>query len=331
MGRSAGRRLPPGCCVSRARDTERGHKWSQAGIKLLLTNPKINSFTGMAQSQIATGVGLAVVGTILLVVIGSLFLGVAGPTDSKDNKTSTSKRLASKSSSSSSSSSSKRASKTSDDDDEDDDEDDDSKEVMRGYKTKANGSRTTYFNRELSDDDKRLLAASNSGPQRIVEETTLSPAAAPVVASSSKWNSAGTFEEKNVQDWAHAKLKALLRTASFQAPDGGPRISVTSVHQVTGDCIVASSRGKTKFIFDLEARLQWEVASLGSTVSGSMELQDITADGAETVSHSVSVSTTSSSKAVQQYIRSTSQGLQPVLAKQLEQFFLDLRREHQLS
>ena len=273
----------------------------------------------MAPSQIATGVGLAVVGTIILVVIGSLFLSVAGPADSNDTGKKTAKRLTTKSSSSSSKAS------VIDDDDDDDDDDENNKEVMRGYKTKSNGAKTTYFNRELSEEDKLLLAASNTGPRRIIEDKALPPV---IATSTSKWNSAGTFEEKNVQEWAHARLIALLRAASFQAPDGGPRISVTSVHHVAGDCIVASARGKTKFIFDLEARLQWEAASLGSTVSGSMELQDITAEGAETVSHSVSVSTTSSSKAVQQYVRSTSQGLQPVLAKQLEQFFVDLRREH---
>jgi len=275
----------------------------------------------MAPSQIATGVGLAVVGTIILVVIGSFFLGVAGPADSNDTGKKTAKRLITKSSSSSSSSSSKASVI----DDVDDDDDENNKEVMRGYKTKSNGAKTTYFNRELSEEDKLLLAASNTGPRRIIEDKALPPV---IATSTSKWNSAGTFEEKNVQEWAHARLIALLRAASFQAPDGGPRISVTSVHHVAGDCIVASARGKTKFIFDLEARLQWEAASLGSTVSGSMELQDITAEGAQTVSHAVSVSTTSSSKAVQQYVRSTSQGLQPVLAKQLEQFFVDLRREH---
>ena len=88
--------------------------------------------------------------------------------------------------------------------------------TVTGYKQTASGKTTTYFNRELSDKDKALLG--DSTPKRISAETP-AHSNSPVLLSSttpspanaaSAWNAAGTWEERDVTQWASGRLRELL-------------------------------------------------------------------------------------------------------------------------
>jgi len=155
---------------------------------------------------------------------------------------------------------------------------------MRGYKKTADGRTTTYFHRELSEADKLLLGDSSPKPISAAAAAGGSPSGG---AAGSAWNAAGTWEEKTYSAWATGHLRELLTGASLPVPVGGsPRVSpsrdavrVLQVTSVEGEASVASSRGKTKYIYDytigLDWKLQWGVLS----VSGSATIRDVNAEG----------------------------------------------------
>ena len=83
---------------------------------------------------------------------------------------------------------------------------------MRGYRVKADGTKTTFFNQDLDDEAKRLIG--DITPKRIDpndEAAAVNGTAAPSPpAGASAWNSAGTWEERDVSEWGRSRLEKLL-------------------------------------------------------------------------------------------------------------------------
>jgi hypothetical protein len=88
-----------------------------------------------------------------------------------------------------------------------DDEDDDLGSIAKGYKQKSTGAKTSYFDNELSDRDKALIG--NITPQKI-EKSPSPKKASGEKTGQSKWNMAGTWEERDTTKWVHSKLRELL-------------------------------------------------------------------------------------------------------------------------
>lgn len=178
-----------------------------------------------------------------------------------------------------------------------DDEDD---VLMKGYKQLSNGKKTTFFNRELSEADKALLAQSNTGPQKIsssdgIHSGNNSPqlihAKNGSDSKTSAWNSAGTFEEKDMTKWATDTIKQSLidiRILDIEGCIEGPKLNVI-VKSIDGICSYVYSRGKHKFIYDYTVSLSFTLhltknrtsgTQTGSTaiISGDLHVADITAN-----------------------------------------------------
>ena len=85
--------------------------------------------------------------------------------------------------------------------------------TLRGYKKTSTGKITTYFNRELTEEEKKLLgdqtpkridSSSNGRTPSAMTPDSVSPNP---TTQGSVWNSAGTYEEKNITDWAQKTLR----------------------------------------------------------------------------------------------------------------------------
>jgi len=170
------------------------------------------------------------------------------------------------------------------DDDDDDDDDDDTfteKELaeMRGYKKTADGRVTSYFSREQSAEEKAMLDIT---PKQISDCTPQ-----PITPSSSggetgsKWNHAGTWEEKDTTEWCKEHLEKRLLESKVEAVgvDGDAlSCSIAEVSDVTGDASVAVVSGKKRYIFDLHCKLEFEIKedSTDDVIArGSLKLPDI--------------------------------------------------------
>jgi len=149
--------------------------------------------------------------------------------------------------------------------DEDLSSDEELKGLMKGYKTRSDGSKTSYFDREIDPETKRLLA-QQSGPQKItvVESEEKTKRKKKV---KSEWNSGATWEERDVSDVAHDLLTRVLCDVKYKGASG--EASVTDVDSVSGDASVCLIRGKERAVFDLKVRLSFSgTTARGQHVSG---------------------------------------------------------------
>ncbi|TDH74200.1 uncharacterized protein CCR75_001175 [Bremia lactucae] len=90
--------------------------------------------------------------------------------------------------------------------------------------------------------------------------------------STSVWNSAGTWEERDKSEWARERLKHhILASFSYEDEAQGLSVKATSFVKCDGEAKVVFSRGKKRCGYDLSIKFAWES---GDDVSGHVELQD---------------------------------------------------------
>ena len=164
-----------------------------------------------------------------------------------------------------------------------DDDDDDSKlftksEPVRGYKV-VNGKKTSYFHNELDEKSRELIG--DIAPKKIEN-----PAPTPAAANASKqgtsvWNTGGTWEERNVTEWAKKTLSDFLLRTTYTLPPSSPApgavARVEKVAKLDGHASVAVVRGKTRFIYEFCCKLEWELDKPDDELScaGSLSIPDI--------------------------------------------------------
>jgi Activator of Hsp90 ATPase, N-terminal/Tetratricopeptide repeat len=160
---------------------------------------------------------------------------------------------------------------------------------MRGYKKTADGRVTSYFTRELSSDAKQALAAVHQGPRKLDDKTNETAASAqqqPLLrtmsgvsttsstgsftaaasAGASKWNQAGTWEEKDTTAWCEQQLRTRLLETGCTSVDGTYQMKISEVKELTGDASVAIvAQNKKRYIFDFHSRLKYRILLAASS------------------------------------------------------------------
>ena len=141
-------------------------------------------------------------------------------------------------------------------------------ELSKGYKTRADGSKTSYFDRSDKVDEKtRALLDAQKAPRRIEPVAPAAPAAA--AGGASVWNAAGTYEERDCSSWALAALKPRLAAVRAGA------CTVREVAALEGTAQVVSARGRTKRPFDLRFELRWRARWEADGNSAGAECQGV--------------------------------------------------------
>ena len=164
---------------------------------------------------------------------------------------------------------------------------------IKGYKI-VNGKKTSFFHNEQSDEVRKLIG--DIAPKRIGSDTAdpSSPDAAAASGGNSAWNKAGTWEERDVTDWAAETLTASLLTATYEEAGTKARISrVTKMADLHdgGHASVAAVRGKKRYIYEFGYKLEWELDAGGNDeddLRGTMTLPDIDGTVAEGDWHDLS-------------------------------------------
>jgi len=173
-----------------------------------------------------------------------------------------------------------------------------SSDHVRGYKI-VNGKKTSFFHHEQTEEEKRLIG--DITPQRIdinsdgngaasssSEPTRIDVDAKPADSDVSVWNKAGTWEEKDVTDWAIQSVTEQIMGASYCLPEGSPdpkaSVKVTEISKLisskkaggSAHASVAKVRGKKKYIFELTICVHWEITlGNGQTCKGKMTFFDV--------------------------------------------------------
>jgi len=155
---------------------------------------------------------------------------------------------------------------------------------MKGYKTMANGKKTSFFHTEISEEAKAMLA-QQGGPKQLTAAEAKRAAEAEVAkaaAGGSTWNSAKTFEERDMNVWAKRRVHELLESISLSVEGKAESISVKKLTDYEGDASMPIIRGTKRHIFDLSFTAEW-VAKMadGKKLKGEMHLPDVASDGTD--------------------------------------------------
>ena len=174
----------------------------------------------------------------------------------------------------------------------------DLKGFQKGYKIRADGSKTSYFDRshEIDATTKALLDAQKA-PKRLSVgggegaagaaaaggETSRQEGGSGSGTAGSAWNNGTTWEEKDCSAWAKEALEGRLKglTAAAPAAAGGWVAKSSKVKEVEGAASVVATRGALRHVFeyafDLEYRLTAAAAAADEPAAG----EDADADTAE--------------------------------------------------
>ena len=117
-------------------------------------------------------------------------------------------------------------------------------------------------------------AVPSPSPSPVAVHPSPSSSPSPEQPGGSRWNAAGTWEEKDLSSWAHTRLTALLSSPSLAAPASAPSLTVT-VTKVTGDATLVFTRGKRRVGYDLQVTAEWSATVDGAAVKGGLELPSI--------------------------------------------------------
>lgn len=149
--------------------------------------------------------------------------------------------------------------------------------LTKGYKTRADGSKTSYFDRseDIAPEMKKFLDAQKAPKKLDVSDPSPSGGAAGASSTSSgaahgsAWNTAGTYEEKDVSKWASKELTSRLGELVADV-EGHGVLLVDRVKDLEGNASIISNRGKVKRPFEYKWELEW-VATLSDKASTSVK------------------------------------------------------------
>jgi hypothetical protein len=138
---------------------------------------------------------------------------------------------------------------------------------------KAKNKGYTYWKRDIADAD--VLPACT--PKKLDETTQAAEQdAAPLAqASRSRWNSAGTWEEKEMGPASRTELEQILSDPSFPLLEGeDTKINASSV-TVTGDASLYNIRGRARLGYEFKVRLDWSGTFNGAEASGRISIEEL--------------------------------------------------------
>ena len=153
---------------------------------------------------------------------------------------------------------------------------------MKGYRHKADGTKTTFFDRShlITATDRAALSTIDTTPKKL-EPSTVTDHISTASTGGSAWNAGGTtWEEKDVSKWAKARLT--LRLLETIVEDRARTIRVVGLKSaIPGDASVAFVRGRKRYIFNFnDIVLDWraEAGDWPGAITGSVTLPDVATD-----------------------------------------------------
>merc|ERR1711924_332381 len=109
-------------------------------------------------------------------------------------------------------------------------------EPVRGYKV-VNGKKTSYSHNELDEKSRALIG--DIAPKKIENSTADAAKISTSKQGTSVWNTGGTWEEKDVSEWANNSLKELILQTSYTLPLSSPApgavVTVEKVSKLEGN------------------------------------------------------------------------------------------------
>ncbi|XWS52344.1 hypothetical protein CRYUN_Cryun11dG0059900 [Craigia yunnanensis] len=133
------------------------------------------------------------------------------------------------------------------------------------------GASYTYWVREATVD-----AAPLPLPKKLNPQDMLSNQSYPATLGS-VWNRAGTWEEKNLNNWATHRIKELLKSVGFLDLSCG-KVEIADVTKCVGDAFLVTVRNKKRVGYTYELTLkiegEWLLREERKTVKGHIDIPE---------------------------------------------------------
>jgi hypothetical protein len=149
--------------------------------------------------------------------------------------------------------------------------------------------------------------------------------AAPQAIGGSKWNAAGTWEDKDISIWAHAHFKTLISTVEVPSVSG----KVSGVDKISGDCTIIFSRGRKKHGYDIACTINFTAKPGDTTINGTVEFPEI-ADSVADEPWQVLIAIkdpTNNTKAQGEIVYDAFKAAVPKFRKVIDQWVEDLKKQ----
>ncbi|XVF69825.1 hypothetical protein PTKIN_Ptkin11bG0112200 [Pterospermum kingtungense] len=179
------------------------------------------------------------------------------------------------------------------------------------------GASYTYWVREATPDAAPLPLPKKLNPQDILSDQS-QPA-----ALGSVWNRAGTWEEKNLNNWASQRIKELLRSVDSLGLSCA-KVQIADVTKCIGDAFLATVRNKKRVGYTYELTLkikgEWLLGEERKTIKGHINIPEFSFGELDDLQMEVQLSDEKDilQKDKQQIIQDLKLFLQPVREKLLQ-------------
>jgi len=135
-----------------------------------------------------------------------------------------------------------------------------------------NGVKLPYFHRVLSKEDQQLIG--DISPKPITESSSTITEPSSTLHMASVWNSAQTYEERNVSNIMLGKIRKILE--DFNCISSSSSISMNiEKPEVTGTATIAHMKGKPRYIYDFCFKFNFEI---NNNYKGSLQIDDVSPD-----------------------------------------------------
>eukprot|EP01039_Chlorochromonas_danica_P005857 gene5857-6450_t len=141
--------------------------------------------------------------------------------------------------------------------------------------TEAKGPKLPYFHRSLTPQDAALIG--DTTPKPISESPSAAVTASGKLTTSSAWNGAQTWEERNTTSWCKEKLAAII-PGGAGINGSNYAVSLTALTKTEGHAQITHSRGKARFMYEWTLTVDFEALSGGNTYKGSVVFSDVIND-----------------------------------------------------
>ncbi|KAK6235773.1 hypothetical protein SCA6_011110 [Theobroma cacao] len=143
--------------------------------------------------------------------------------------------------------------------------------MENGGVEKQQGASYTYWVREAKED-----AAPLPLPKRLTPQDILCNQSHPATLGS-VWNRAGTWEEKNLNNWATQRIKELLKSVVSLDFSCG-KAEIADVTKCAGDAFLVTVRNKKRVGYTYELTLkikgEWLLRDERKTVKGHIDIPE---------------------------------------------------------
>lgn len=140
--------------------------------------------------------------------------------------------------------------------------------------------------------------------------------------TASAWNTAGTFEERDVTEYAQSTFRKHLVGTTLNSAEG---IEITKVSKCEGESTIVWTRGKKKVGYDLQIRMTWSnKKSDDDLITGNIDITEL-ADFNDLDETEIKFSTKTESEGAKELTRKLSKQSKDVILKKIQEFVNDLK------